>query len=282
MRKERKIYLFSTIFLLFFIFQVKISSSQMAVQTENTPVACKDGIDNDGDTFIDCSDQDCSFFVFCSGGGTTQQVAPSPGATYGTKREPRKSKGGVGMYLSIDVFGHADRKGKALGVEGKAQYRMNPTAGLGLFGEALVAPVVALGGEIYIAFPKIAKGREYYEGSWSSWYDCNNCVTDVLFNANFRLKFPIKLIKWLSLYPMITAGLGNYAARHENSHTENFLGIAFGAGIGLEGYTPVIVTPFFEIRYYGGAGWNMNKDEGVDSDMAVIHFLSLNLGVRIL
>jgi hypothetical protein len=39
--------------------------AQTAPQPENTAAACQDGLDNDGDTFVHCKDQDCSLFVFC-------------------------------------------------------------------------------------------------------------------------------------------------------------------------------------------------------------------------
>lgn len=33
---------------------------------ENTAPVCQDGIDNDGDGFADCGDQDCQLFTFCT------------------------------------------------------------------------------------------------------------------------------------------------------------------------------------------------------------------------
>ena len=35
---------------------------------ENTLAACSDGVDNDGDAYVDCDDQDCSIFAVCAGG----------------------------------------------------------------------------------------------------------------------------------------------------------------------------------------------------------------------
>jgi hypothetical protein len=51
------------------------------MQYENTAQACQDGMDNDGDTVIDCLDQDCVYFVFCaqsSTGTTTAQPGSYP------------------------------------------------------------------------------------------------------------------------------------------------------------------------------------------------------------
>lgn len=36
---------------------------------ENTPAACADRVDNDGDGYVDCADQDCSYMNFCAPGG---------------------------------------------------------------------------------------------------------------------------------------------------------------------------------------------------------------------
>jgi hypothetical protein len=44
---------------------------------ENTPGACQDGVDNDGDGLADCADQDCSLFIFCAT-PPVQPPAPVP------------------------------------------------------------------------------------------------------------------------------------------------------------------------------------------------------------
>lgn len=41
------------------------AGSPAQTTSENTPQACKDGVDNDGDGFTDCDDQDCGALVFC-------------------------------------------------------------------------------------------------------------------------------------------------------------------------------------------------------------------------
>ena len=42
---------------------------------ENTAAACQDRIDNDGDGYVDCRDQDCGAIVTCAGGA---RVVPVP------------------------------------------------------------------------------------------------------------------------------------------------------------------------------------------------------------
>jgi hypothetical protein len=48
-----------------------------AVQPENTPEACSDRVDNDGDGFVDCMDQDCQRLAVCQAPQGT--VQPPPG-----------------------------------------------------------------------------------------------------------------------------------------------------------------------------------------------------------
>jgi len=65
----------------------------LAISAENTPAACKDGEDNDGDGFVDCSDQDCSALVFCVGAAPVAPAAPpAPAASENT---PSACKDGV-------------------------------------------------------------------------------------------------------------------------------------------------------------------------------------------
>lgn len=44
--------------------------SAQAFAQENTAVACRDRVDNDGDGQADCADLDCQYFTFCAGGAT--------------------------------------------------------------------------------------------------------------------------------------------------------------------------------------------------------------------
>ena len=43
----------------------------LGADTENTPEACQDKKDNDGDGWIDCSDEECQPFAFCDTQGTS-------------------------------------------------------------------------------------------------------------------------------------------------------------------------------------------------------------------
>jgi hypothetical protein len=89
---------------------------------ENTPEACRDGKDNDGDSYLDCTDQDCGLFVFCSS-------APRPGpAAAATEAAPTVAKtetlpGSLtflsGGTRSIDFFGGNVSLQFAFGHDGK-------------------------------------------------------------------------------------------------------------------------------------------------------------------
>jgi hypothetical protein len=46
---------------------------------ENTPAMCRDGLDNDADTHVDCDDQDCEVFVVCADRERHEPSAP-PGS----------------------------------------------------------------------------------------------------------------------------------------------------------------------------------------------------------
>lgn len=46
---------------------VTLAAESMA--QENTPAACADRVDNDGDGHVDCGDQDCMYMTFCASGG---------------------------------------------------------------------------------------------------------------------------------------------------------------------------------------------------------------------
>jgi hypothetical protein len=78
---------------------------------ENTAVACQDGVDNDGDGFHDCADQDCSFFVFCqqahpgAGAAGTYPSQARPGPHPATARKPVVANHGKGLFLAGAVMG---------------------------------------------------------------------------------------------------------------------------------------------------------------------------------
>jgi hypothetical protein len=326
----------------FFILAAGRLLAQSEGQAENTADACQDGVDNDGDTFTDCKDQDCSFFVFCHQSQEQQPAQPPPApavtnensvelcrdfkdndndghidcddqdcaifsfcmkpeAGKGVFAGPRKSKGGIGFYLSVVVAGRSDGKDTHQYQDysehaRKTQNKMNAAAGFGLFGEALVRPYLAVGGELYLAFPTVDESRSYDSDGdeWSSWAGCEDCETDIVFQAMLRLKFPFKAGRWVGIYPFVSVGLSNVTTRFvadscgvegEESDTCNYIGPAYGAGLGVEIYTPTFATPFIEMRYYGAAGWNADLPENEDykySDMALFHSAALNFGMRIL
>ena len=59
--------------------------AQAQVQAENTAAACQDRVDNDGDGYVDCQDQDCGAIVTCA---RAPGVVPLPGLFPPRVREP--------------------------------------------------------------------------------------------------------------------------------------------------------------------------------------------------
>ncbi len=50
------------------------TENETSMDEENTPEACRDGMDNDGDGHVDCIDQDCQVFAVC----VVPQTEPAP------------------------------------------------------------------------------------------------------------------------------------------------------------------------------------------------------------
>jgi hypothetical protein len=249
---------------------------------ESTPEACQDGQDNDNDRFADCADQDCSIFTFCidkAPGTGTGEVEPGP--------EPHKSDGGFGVYISGQVYARAKTQGDYSGDTNYEEIKIEPAAGLGLFGELFVNRFVALGGEVYVAFPKIDKSRAKTEGyAWSEWGECPVCQTNVLFAAMFRMRFPIPAGRWVAFYPILSVGVANWARRVESADTANYVGVFYTPGVGIEFRTPAAITPFIDIRYGGAVGWTQDIEDplrpGVTYDQTgFYHSVLLNFGYRI-
>lgn len=255
--------------------------------TETTIETCRDFRDNDSDGFVDCQDQDCSIFAFCLQKGGAAAPGMMPGAA--VKREPHQSRGGIGIYPSLVVYGFEKM---ILDVEGtdieqRGELRMEFTGGVGVFGEFLVAPSVAIGGEIILAFPKIDELKTINPVTMEiEWMPCPTCERDMHLSAMFRMKFPFKMGRWAGLYPLVTVGLSNLTHRQENADARNYIGLGYTTGLGVEFYTPAIITPFLEMRYHGALGFRADMTEAekraYEKQMSVYHSIALNLGVKIL
>jgi hypothetical protein len=58
-----------------------LATASVARAQESTAAACQNGVDDDGDGWSDCADQDCSVFVFCAQAQPlTPAAAPSSGS----------------------------------------------------------------------------------------------------------------------------------------------------------------------------------------------------------
>jgi hypothetical protein len=75
-------------------------------QAENTAEACKNGLDDDHDGYVDCADQDCGLFVFCA--NASKGMAPPPpldttpsdsGASVRHEGRHRRTRGIMGLYI---------------------------------------------------------------------------------------------------------------------------------------------------------------------------------------
>jgi hypothetical protein len=263
-----------------------------APKKESTLVECKDGIDNDGDGYPDCADQDCTIFTFCASGGG---AAPGPVVARPAK-EPRPSKGGIGFYLGPFITPKGKRNAEIdFGTELKQQAKMDPAFSLGFFGEGLVGKHFAIGGEAHLAFWNVDDVKMWdpvYE-EWSPWYNCDTCETSIAFDLHLRMRFPIPAGKWVALYPIMTVGMHLVAKREDEIKTENSMGVGYSGGFGVEFRTPAPVYPFFEVRYMGGASWIVNKDDledniyeqwgatvTVDKASVIHNSVAINFGTR--
>jgi hypothetical protein len=205
--------------------------------------------------------------------------------------------GGFGIYaLLMAASVVAEHAEDVDGGKGHARGRLDPAGGFGLFGEALVKPTFAIGGEVILAFPDIddIKSRvKPADGDWSDWSDwvhCSPCDNGVVFQATLRMRWPLSVHPWVRIYPLLSIGIGNYTARYRevtwwwwsiDPDDTNYFGLAYTAGFGVEISTPVPVTPFLELRYIGGIGGNTEKDSDVEHDMIVLNSFSIVLlGLR--
>jgi hypothetical protein len=279
----------SCLALLVFMAAFAHPAAALAQNVENTAPLCQDGIDNDGDWKVDCQDEDCAALSFCASssapaaGGDpaagTPAAAPAPAASSARISGGGEGrKWGAGLFLSLIAFSRTKRTVEGA-ISGDTKYKMMFTAGLALFGEYFVHPYVAVGGEFHVIFPKVT---EISVDNGDHWGDCNNCAQSFGFELLFRVKAPIKVHRLIGVYPIVALGFADVVARYTDQDHDNFAGLGWGLGAGIEFYPIKLVTPLFEIRYMGAAGWNTDKGSNVDKDQIIYNSLTFNLGVRFL
>jgi hypothetical protein len=181
---------------------------------------------------------------------------------------------GLGLYGSFAVFGQALSELKTASGREKTVWYGQLTGGVTVFGEYLIVPFLALGGEFSVFFPKTKE----IEPDGGSRVECEYCENSFLFSLMARAKFPLRVAQQASLYPIIFLGYGAYMNREKDESARWYHGLGAGAGIGLEDYTP-FATPFFEIRYHFLAGWH-RSDGGSETGTLLLHSVTLNLGIR--
>jgi hypothetical protein len=213
-------------------------------------------------------------YLYSLAGLLSLEPQPLWGSEKPKKEKPRfpgGRRGGFGIYGALIPFDRGLNSSSHDDIDWYGQF----TGGIGLFGELLVAPVFALGLELFVAFPKV----EQVKIGGGDKEDCSDCEQDFIVNFVARSKFVIRAAKKISLYPLVLFGYSDYISRAENRKDYNFHGIAFGLGAGIEGYAGSAVTPFFELRYLLNAGWH--EEESVNVKMALVHHeLALNFGLR--
>ena len=215
---------------------------------------------------------------------------PGPGKPGPGKPGPRPGTFGIGIFPILVTYAIANRKSTSEEDSDRwseDQNKMKFTGGVGIFGEFTLQPFLVLGAEVFLFFPKVdeIRFRDYNEEEWSDWRDYDYGETSIVFGAMFRIKFPILIGPWVGLYPLVALGIGNYTNRAERMDAENYTGLVWAVAVGAEVYvpTPILVTPFLELRYYGGSGWREDDVMGMTVDQrAILSTIVINLGVRIL
>lgn len=213
---------------------------------------------------------------------------PPPGDDDETEHEPPTSvevispfpggkRAGFGFYGSFMVV---DRATLALESEPDQTWYGRLTGGVGVFGEYLILPTLALGLEGFLFFPTVKE----IEVEGSSRAGCQICELSFLYGVLARVKLPFRIVPQASLYPIVVAGYCGYSHRVEGERAYNHHGICAGGGVGIEDYTPA-ATVFFDIRYMFLAGWfdperESHPDEDAVKTRLMVHSLTLNLGLR--
>jgi hypothetical protein len=229
---------------------------------EETASQCKDGIDNDGDGLMDCSDPGCRLFVFCiqpaSGEGpqSTEAAAvpPSKEKDKGKAGTSTADKGGMGIYAVFVPWITWNNNEDLL-----KPYPV--TGGFAFWGEKRLWNHFAVGAELFHVFPA-RKGKD-------CGYDASYCPSfSMVLGAMVRFKFPFQVSRTVGLYPLITTGI-----LVQNLLTWGTMTVAFGysAGFGIEFYPNARITPCIEARYFGGAG---------QYGWRIYHSMLFNIGFR--
>ena len=142
-------------------------------------------------------------------------------------------KGGFGIYGAlIPIDRGVNKQDSPYSNFVDTYWYVQFAGGFGLFGEFLVAPFMALGLELFFAFPRV----EEVQKTGDQKQTCEDCQQDYLLDLVLRSKFIIRVAKKISLYPLLLFGYSDYISRAAGREAYAFNGIAFGAGAGIEGY----------------------------------------------
>jgi hypothetical protein len=143
---------------------------------------------------------------------------------------------------------------------------------VGLPGNIRQLPYLTLGLEIFLAFPKEERTIQLSH---------ETIPVGIYFLSSLSLKLPIRLHSIVALYPVVGFGLSNYTERQLEG--DNYTGIDFTPGGGIEFFGKRFAVVFLELRYLISMGWTRSsiQVEGVDYPVRkTVQYgaLALNLG----
>lgn len=226
---------------------------------------------------IDCTHPDVKDLPMCVNAPPPAASTPAPKA-----QGPKNTKPTVGIAAHLWAFNrgaYSYTNEEVTTDKGTADYLMRPTAGGAMvFLETRDSLRFALRAEFGIWFPKVERIRA--EGAPVA-ISCDECKWDVVLAIMMVGKVPIRIGKWVAIYPLLGVGFGAIFSLYHGREAVDRLGYSFALGVGVEGFPTAHVAPFFELRYQIVGG--RHKEEAPVGDVTSwlhYHAVLLALGVR--
>lgn len=226
---------------------------------------------------IDCTHPDVKDLPMCANAPPPTASAPAP-----KPQGPRNTKPTVGIAAHLWAFNQGAYSRTTEGVttdKDEGAFLMRSTAGGAMvFLETRDIPQFALRAEFGLWFPKVERIRQ--EGAPAA-ITCDDCKWDMVLAVMMVGKVPIRIGKWVAIYPLLGAGFGAIFSLYHGREMVDRLGYSFALGVGVEGFPTAHVAPFFEFRYQLVGG--RHKEEtplGEVTSWLHYHAVLLALGVR--
>lgn len=178
-------------------------------------------------------------------------------------------------------------------IDEERELGLRPAVSFGVFGEHRPVQRLAIGAELLFAvtgmtenrFRRRSTGAAAWE-SWESWRSCDSCQLELALWVMARLKVPIQPTRSIAVHPIASVGFFDYTSIFSNQRgIENWPGIGYGLGGGVEITLVPRVTPFVEARYLGGVGFGVRESHWFyySTQMTgVYHAVAVTAGVRFL